>query len=99
MGEVYKAKDTKLERYVALKCLPASFSSSETAKEALVREARAASALTHPNVCRIYDIIEEDDGLFIVMELVDGKHLATPPGHSPYSRSWMSESRSGLVSP
>ncbi len=75
MGEVYKAQDTKLDRYVALKFLPAHLTTSEDDKSRFVQEAKAASAMNHPNVCTIYDIQELDGQLFIVMEYVDGKTL------------------------
>ena len=76
MGIVYKAKDTKLGRIVALKFLPPQFSSDETAKKRFVQEAQAASALDDPNICTIHDIAEADDGqLFIVMAFYDGSTL------------------------
>ncbi len=75
MGEVYKAQDTKLDRFVALKFLPARLTTSEDDKSRFVQEAKAASAMNHPNVCTIYDIQELDGQLFIVMEYVDGKTL------------------------
>jgi len=75
MGEVFKAQDTKLDRFVALKFLPADLTSSEDDKARFIQEAKAASAMNHPNVCTIYDIQEFENHLFIVMEFVDGKTL------------------------
>jgi Tol biopolymer transport system component/predicted Ser/Thr protein kinase len=75
MGVVYKALDTKLERFVALKFLPPHISITAEDTARFLQEARAASAISHPNVCVIHDIVEHDDHHFIVMEYVDGKTL------------------------
>jgi len=75
MGVVYKALDTKLERFVALKFLPQEISVSAEDRARFLQEARAASAISHANVCVIYDIAEHDCQQFIVMEYVDGKTL------------------------
>ncbi len=77
MGQVYKAKDTKLERNVAIKLMLPHMQSGELAKERFIQEAKAASALDHPNICTIHEIGENDDGsLFITMAYYEGESLA-----------------------
>src|SRR5678816_410725 len=77
MGEVYKAEDTKLKRAVALKFLPLSLVQDRDAKERLVHEAQAASALDHPNICTIHEIDETPDGrVFLAMAYYEGETLS-----------------------
>src|SRR4030095_7741968 len=76
MGVVYKARDTHLDRFVALKVLPPDRVNNEERKRRFIQEAKAASALNHPNIVTIYDIATDQNTTFIAMEFVPGKTLA-----------------------
>src|SRR5580765_4215441 len=75
MGIVYKAHDTRLERSVAIKMLPADAAGHQERRRRFVQEAKAASALNHPNIVHVYDIDTADDVAFMAMEYVDGQTL------------------------
>jgi eukaryotic-like serine/threonine-protein kinase len=83
MGVVYEAEDTRLNRRVALKFLSPELSRNPAVVAHMEREARAASALNHPNICTIYDIVERDAEIFIVMELLEGQTLGALVGAKP----------------
>jgi Tol biopolymer transport system component len=83
MGEVYKARDTRLDRTVAIKMLPAQLSANPAARQRFDREARAISSLSHQNICHLYDIGSQDGVDFIVMEYLEGETLAARLSRGP----------------
>src|SRR5271169_6205460 len=85
MGEVYRARDTRLGREVALKILPPSFASDADRLRRFEQEARAVAALNHPNILAIHDIGEQGGAPFIVSELLEGSSLRTELEHGPLS--------------
>lgn len=85
MGEVYRAKDTRLDRTVAIKVLPLHLSNNPDLKQRFEREARAISGLSHPNICALYDIGHQDDIDFLVMEYLEGETLDRRLSKGPLS--------------
>jgi len=97
MGEVYRARDTRLRRDVALKVLPPDASADSGRRTRFEQEARATAALNHPNIVAVHDVGSENDVFFIVTELVDGESLR---GASPGQRKaidWAAQIASGLA--
>jgi eukaryotic-like serine/threonine-protein kinase len=76
MGEVWKARDTRVDRTVAIKVLPPDLTSDPAARQRFEREARAVAALSHPHICTLHDVGQQDGTDFLVMEYVDGETLA-----------------------
>src|SRR5512146_3308343 len=76
MGEVYKARDTRLERTVAVKVLPQHLSASSEVRQRFEREAKTISQLSHPHICALYDVGREGDTEYLVMEYLEGETLA-----------------------
>src|SRR5947207_6443540 len=83
MGEVYPARDTQLDRLIAIKLLPAQIARDQQRLHRFLQEARAAAALSHPNIAHIYEIGEADGGYFIAMEYVEGMPLEQKIGGRP----------------
>src|SRR5262245_10360367 len=84
MGEVYKARDTRLDRDVAVKVLPAGSVGDANAEARFDREARAIAALSHPNICSLFDVGHDAGHRFIVMELLEGETLHARLARGPF---------------
>src|ERR1700678_275849 len=76
MGEVYRARDTRLDRTVAVKILPQGLADTPEVRQRFEREARAVSSLNHPHICALYDVGNQDGTDFLVMEYLEGQTLA-----------------------
>src|SRR5688572_32197768 len=85
MGEVYRARDTRLGRDVAIKVLPQHLSSNSEVRARFEREAKTVSSLNHPNVCTLFDVGREGDTDYLVMELIEGETLAVRLAKGPMS--------------
>src|SRR5262245_64150386 len=83
MGEVYRARDTRLDRVVAVKVLPDAVLQDAARRQRLEREARAVSSLSHPNICALYDVGHQDGIDFLVMEFLEGETLADRLARGP----------------
>ncbi|MGA8810045.1 MAG: protein kinase [Thermoanaerobaculia bacterium] len=87
MGEVYRARDTRLDRIVAIKVLPVHLTANDASRARFEREARAISALSHPNICALYDVGRDGDTEYLVMEYLEGQTLADKLARGPLPRS------------
>jgi serine/threonine protein kinase len=83
IGEVYRARDTRLDRDVAVKVLPSRVAAREDLEQRFERETRAVSSLNHPHICVLYDIGTQDTTSYLVMELLEGETLASRIGKGP----------------
>jgi eukaryotic-like serine/threonine-protein kinase len=97
MGEVYRARDTRLDRSVAIKILPPHLSSSPDLKQRFEREARAISALSHPHICTLHDIGSQDNIDFLVMEYLEGETLADRLRRGPLSLDQITKAGSEIA--
>src|SRR2546428_9161420 len=83
MGEVYKARDTRLDRTVAVKVLPQHLSASSEVRQRFEREAKTISQLSHPHICALYDVGNQDGVEYLVMEFLEGETLADRLSRGP----------------
>src|SRR6185436_25569 len=83
MGEVYRARDTRLGRDVAIKVIPAELAGDPSRRDRLMREARAISSLAHPHICTLFDVGEKDGAEYLVMEYLDGETLGDLTARGP----------------
>src|SRR5450759_2849549 len=88
MGEVYKARDTRLERTVAIKVLPQHLSASPEVRQRFEREAKTISQLSHPHICALYDVGNQDGVEYLVMEFLEGETLAERLARGPLPVSY-----------
>ncbi len=86
MGEVYAARDTRLERSVAIKVLPREFTDDAGRRARFEREAAAIASLSHPNICTLHDVGQQDGTMFLVMEKLDGVHAGGAAGARTHGR-------------
>src|ERR1019366_10143314 len=91
MGEVYRARDTRLDRSATIKVLPSHLSDNPEAKQRFDREARAISSLNHPNICTLYDVGHQDGTDYLVMEFLEGETLADRLKKGPLTRAQVLE--------
>ena len=100
MGEVYKARDTRLDRMVAIKVLPSSVSSSPESRQRFEREARMISKLSHPHICALHDVGREGETEYLVMEYLEGETLAdrVAKGALPLEQTFATARRSPMRS-
>jgi len=101
MGEVYRAHDERLDRRVAIKVLPERLASNENARRRFLRETNIASKIIHPYVATVFDVVEERDNLFLVMEYIEGRQLSTilrdEQPSVPQALEWIREAAEGLT--
>jgi len=97
MGEVYRARDTRLERTVAIKVLPEHLSNNPQLRERFDREAKAISSLSHPHICALHDVGHQDGVDFLVMEFLEGETLAPTTGAGSSNCQSTSKERAGAI--